>query len=243
MVYWSLLMEGSLGEDAADAMLDVATFAGYQRYVRIGMFRTQVDVVRNAVVQMFLEAADERLKTKDPADYLVMLDADHTHPHDILYKLTRHGLPIVGALSFRRAKPFDPLIFRKNGEGKLKRVDVWTGELMEVDAVGSGAIAIQRGVFEMLAEKGHEPPYFRFDYRLGDPVWRLGEELYFCELCRQCGIRVHCDSSVITPHLTVCPVQGREWKAYLASRGNSVEELTQAGVRFTPPAIKTQVRI
>jgi hypothetical protein len=243
MIYWTVLMERSLGEHAVDALLDVATFAGYKHYVRLSMFYTRVDVARNAAVQMFRQPKEKPMMPNSPDDYLVMLDADHAHPHDILVRLTAHNLPVVCALAFRRAEPFDPLIFNADGDGKLKRLDVWTGGLMRMDAVGFGAVAIRRDVFNQLEENGYKAPFFRFDYRLNDPMWSFGEDLYFCELCKNSGVPVHCDTSVVTPHLTVYEVKGREWVNWLAQQKTPVETMSDAGVKFAPVEIKTQVPI
>lgn len=211
MIHWCLLMERSIQEHAVDAMLDVATFAGHKGYVRLSIGYTRVDVARNTAVAMFQEPKPAKMRANSPDDYLVMLDGDHCHPYNILDGLTRHDLPVVGALAFRRAEPYDPLIFREDANGKLKRIDHWTGGLMQVEAVGFGAIAIKRRVFDQLAIAGYEPPYFRFDYRLNNPIWSFGEDLYFAELCKKCDIAIYCDTDIVTPHLTVREIVGDEW--------------------------------
>lgn len=244
MIYWCVLMERSIEEHAVDALLDVATYAGFKRYTRLSIPYMRVDVARNQAVSMFLQSDQYSPLAPNPDDYLVMLDADHAHPHDILMRITQHALPVVGALAFRRDEPFDPLIFRADKDGRLKRIDTPTGGLMHVDAVGTGAIAIRRNVLNTLQEKGYRAPFFRFDYRLDSPIWSFGEDLRFCEMCRNSGIPIYCDTSTITPHITIDMVIGRRWKTQQLATGqiDLVEHVRTKG-KFAPVPIKTQVQV
>jgi hypothetical protein len=208
-------MERAIGERAVDAMLDVAAWAGHQGCIRVQVDYAQVYAARNQAVLMFEQPKPEGMPANSPDDYLVMLDSDHTHPYDVLGRLTRYNLPVVAALCFRRSEPHDPLLFNADAKGTLKRIDEPTGQLMRVDAVGFGAVAIQRRVFDRLRECGIKPPWFYPDKRLDSQVWCFGEDLVFCEACKQAGIPVHCDTGFVSPHLYDTETHGQEWPATL----------------------------
>ena len=66
--------------------------------------------------------------------------------------------------------------------------------------VGAGAIAIKRWVFAELEKKGEKFPFWRLEYKEGEPR-SSGEDLYFAELCHKHGIKHHCDTAVMIPHM------------------------------------------
>jgi hypothetical protein len=77
--------------------------------------------------------------------------------------------------------------------------------LYEMAQVGTGAIAIQRWVFDELDRQGLGPWYFRYDYRVG-PQGELhmpSEDMHFGELCRQAGIPHYVDTSFESPHVAL----------------------------------------
>jgi hypothetical protein len=164
-----------------------------------------------------------------PDDVLVMLDNDHLPEPDIVERLANVGnAGVVGALCRRRGDELDVLMFRRNPEtGRMDRIAEWpAGELVQVDAVGSGAIAIRRWVFDRL-HAAYQQKYWLWRYAYDDnSPERPGEELYFQRMCEEQGIAIVCDTSIINEHIFVTTIEkiiaiaeasgsGLDWKKFL----------------------------
>lgn len=148
--------------------------------------RGVVDQSRNAIVQKALEIG---------ASHILFLDDDHTFPPELFFRLYSYNVDVVGALGFRRVEPFSPCVFswetnRENGNLVVRDHPEWinTG-LRKVDAIGFGAVLIRMDVFTRLGP----PPWFKFN--------EVGEDLEFCNRCALAGVSVHCDTSLIVPHI------------------------------------------
>ena len=128
-----------------------------------------------------------------------MLDVDHDHPPEMMERLVAHDVPIVTPLMFRRGEPFQACAFRRGKDGELHHLANFPMGLHRMDAVGTGAIAIQRQVFERLREAGHQW-FFKYEYdeQLGSP----SEDLYFSKICEQAGIEMYVDTTIESPHIT-----------------------------------------
>jgi len=207
-VYFAILDERAIQHKMVHAREDIiaaCTVMGY-KLIRMGYGRT--DVARNKLAKKFMEV------TRRPNDTLVMLDTDHAHPRDIVKRLEEHNLPVVGALCFRRSEPYDPQFYvRQEGGALLQPVD-WDPRATDKGTiVGTGAIAIQRQVFEKLTAAGALYPWFRNIYQDNEDP-NLGEDWYFGLSCERVGIPHYCDYSLISPHQTESLVDGRTWETY-----------------------------
>lgn len=223
-IFWSVLMERSVQQEAVLALLDVAMTAGQVGATKIGLPYTRTDMARNRIVQAFRRSATS------PDDVLVMLDCDHAHPSDVIPRLAAdigsENLGIVAGLAFRRSHPHDPLWYVRQADGRLLNPAVFEPGLYRCDAVGTGAIAIQRWVFDRLVEVHQEPFYF-FKYEYCDGELSPSEDIYFCSLCEKASIPCHVDCSLVLPHLRIEQVAGDTWAAYLAGHPNLVTEVIQ----------------
>lgn len=206
-VYWAILLERSVGELGVQAALDVASEAGRHGYQRLQIPYCRTDIARNTLVQGFLKQAT------DPRDTLVMMDNDHIHPVDIIERLVAHDKPVVGALAFRRGEPYFPCAFVRDAKGALRIMQEYPKGLLEVALTGTGAIAIQRQVFDTLSEAGYAWPYFRYIYHAGDPVLP-SEDIYFGECCEAAGVSHWLDTTLVTPHITNALVDEDSWRLW-----------------------------
>jgi len=84
--------------------------------------------------------------------HLILMDTDQVYPVDTITRLLSHRLPVVGCLLFRRYPPFDPLML--TGEvTKYSTVTEWKdGELVEVDATGTGCVLYDMEVFTRIPD-------------------------------------------------------------------------------------------
>lgn len=220
-VYFSILPERTIPEAAYASLMDMAMRAGARGYARINIGYTRVDVARNTVVKAFLLQPNP-----EPDDTLIMLDCDHTHPHDVLERLARHDEDVVVALAFRRCPPYDPQIYRHGPDGRLIQPSEWGQGLLKIDAFGCAAIAIKRRTFAKLDASGLLYPYFRFWYPKGMTLDNSfpSEDIFFGLACEAAGIECYCDTTVVCPHLTVGTVEEESWANWLTDHPEMVLE-------------------
>lgn len=142
--------------------------------------------------------------------HLIMMDADMVYPRMVLAPLLRHKRPVAGGLCFRRYPPFDPLIYR-GGINRYKTIEEWTeGELLEVDATGTGCLLFDMEVFDRV-----KPPWFRFEPNPNQEVGGLiGEDIGFCSRLKAAGYQIFVDTSIEIGHLSTFEVTRETWQLY-----------------------------
>ena len=154
-----------------------------------------IDVARNEIVE----------KAPADADYVLFLDDDLLVPPDAVMKLISHGKDIASALYFSSNPPFFPHAYKSDGKGKCDSIyDYPKDSLIEVDAVGAGALLVKRGVFEKLGA-----PYFQHAVQKQD----LGEDFYFCRKAQEAGFRIFCDTSIKCTHMGVSMIGENAWES------------------------------
>ena len=167
-----------------------------------GRFNGSIADARNEITRQAIDAGCE---------YLWMIDTDQTYPEDTLPKLLAHNVDICGASVHSRWEPYRTFMLR--GEpGKYLHVGdevAYSGDLVEVDATGTGCLLIKTSVFEKI-------PYPWFEFSRTEDGKPVGEDINFCSKARKAGIKVHVDSSIEVGHLAVINI-GRWthelWKA------------------------------
>ena len=195
---------------AVDAMIDLAAVAALGGAKRIKMAPTRIDIARNRSARKFMEVS------RRPKDTFVMLDADHAHPRDIIDVLVSHDKGVGAALCFRRSEPFDPQVYVRDGpEGDLKQPVEFGPGLLRGTIAGTGAIAIQRWVFEKLEAEGFGYPWFRMMYEDHQDSF-LGEDWFFGLQCEKAGIEHWCDLGFVSPHITDRLVTEETYRRHLA---------------------------
>lgn len=224
-IFWAVLFERALLFEPADRFLDIADTCARAGCERIVVPYTATDNARNHIERKFLA------QSHHPDDVLVMLDADHMHPKDIVLHLAGypHEIGVVGALAFRRAAPHDPQFYVQDETGALQQpadIDELTGCLAEGDLVGSGAIAIKRWVFDRLSENGYHWPHWRVQYP-ENTLNRPGEEIHFAECCQKIGVRHYCAIDAETPHVATMLVSRRTWETYRQKHPEIVRDLEE----------------
>ena len=137
------------------------------------------------------------------ATHVLFIDDDMIFPPEALIKLLENDVDIVCGLAFRKAPPYDPVIFKlyENEDGNI---DILATEkikqgLVEVDAIGSAFVLIKRRVFEKM-----ERPWYKWgDKSLGIYVKSggLGEDISFSLHAKRQGFKVYCDTDLIIGHL------------------------------------------
>lgn len=147
-----------------------------------------------------------KMALENNCDYLYMVDDDMICPDDLFQKLYRHDKDIVAALAFTRNYPHKPVMYSSiEGYDAVARKEYFKNtviqkypknQLVEVDAVGFGAVLIKTWVFKKLQEKFGEVGNKWFMSTCG-----TGEDIYFCYQAKKVGARVFMDTSVPIGHL------------------------------------------
>lgn len=225
-VYYAILLERALLEPAADAFFSICANAGALGYKRITVPYGRTDLVRNRLAERFRAASQE------PEDVLVMLDADHRHPSDIIQRLVeqvRDNVGVIGALTFRRGDDFRPCFYLRGSDGNYEIPANWPAvDCLRVPFVGTGAIAIRRWVFDKLDELGYGPAFFQYSYDYS-PEYPT-EDWWFAQICEQSGIYHHVNTRLISPHLGWKMIDEKPWQEWVKENlGKFVErELSDA---------------
>lgn len=125
------------------------------------------------------------------------LDDDCICPPDIIPRLMAHRQPIVSGIYYRRAKPLVPVMLKDVPGGRQWITEYPKTGLIEVDYVGAGCLLIHRDVFGAVAY-----PWFEWKidkYHLPEAE-RMSEDFSFCRKCRQAGLKVLVDCSLVCKH-------------------------------------------
>lgn len=153
------------------------------------------------------------------ASHLLMPDLDQTYPVNTITKLLSHNLPVVGAMVHRRYPPFDPLLLKGN-INTYENIEEWEeGELVEVDATGSGCLLYDMKVFRELP-----PPWFKF--RPNPDTERtgvVGEDIGFCSDLRKAGYKIYIDTSIKCGHLSTMVITEETHWLYKALKKKQLE--------------------
>lgn len=161
-----------------------------------------VDGLRNYIVEQALLAG---------CTHLLMADLDQTYPVNTIPKLLAHKLPVVGCMIHRRYPPFDPLMYR----GKLSEYELFEdfedGDLVEVDATGTGCL-----MFDMRIFREMPGPWFRF--RLTEDGRPIGEDFGICSDLRNAGHKIYVDTSIKCGHLSTMEVTAGTHELYRAMK-------------------------
>jgi hypothetical protein len=117
--------------------------------------------------------------------HALFLDTDHRFPKDLLERLLRHDVTMVGVNYTRRNAPFDPVTFAADLEPVYTTDD--SKGLERVHATGFGCVLLRLADLRDL-----EKPYFTVGYN-PDTEKFMGEDFYFCHKLAQKGIPVYVD--------------------------------------------------
>lgn len=132
-------------------------------------------------------------------DYLFMIDDDMLAPDDLFEKLYRHNVDVVAPLAFTRNYPHKPVMYSTlEGYDTVSQKPYFSNtviykypkdKLVEVDAVGFGAVLIKCDVIRKM-----KAPYFM-------STNATGEDVLFCYNAKKVGARIFMDTETKLGHL------------------------------------------
>ncbi len=157
----------------------------------ITMKNGPIDDLRNRIVEQALATG---------CSHLLMLDVDQVYPVDTITKLLSHKLPVVHGKIVRRYPPFDEILYEGSVGKYTTKTGYKDGELLEVDACGTGAVLYDCQVFYKI-----KPPWYTFEPHIVDGKQKglIGEDIGMCIKLKKAGYKIFVDTSVKIGHLTL----------------------------------------
>jgi hypothetical protein len=188
-------------------------------YYYLRASRGPIDDMRNDMVR---EAFETR------CTHLIMMDTDQIYQPNTIPRLLSHKKDIVGCMICRRYPPFDPIMLRGR-VNTYQNVKEWTdGELVEVDATGTGCLLFSMEVFKKVPE-----PWFTFDRR---DTGLVGEDIGFCAKARAVGYQIYVDTGCPAGHLSNMLVTVDTWRLYSCVQDARARHSVEHGVIKTKAA-------
>lgn len=135
------------------------------------------------------------------ANYIYWLDDDVVAPSDAFLKMYNHNKDIINGVYWSKSNPPMPLLFRNHLEGPYWNWHM--GDLIEIDAAGSGLTLVKTDVYRKISEKVGGPwystEYSSFPGVSGSPANNT-EDLYFYWKAREAGYKIWADTSIQALH-------------------------------------------
>lgn len=122
-------------------------------------------------------------------DAVLWLDSDMRFPRDVLFRLLKHDVPVVGINYSKRAlgEGFTAI---KVIDGPFCETTDESEGLEQVESLGFGCILIRPKLLKGMPNPD-VTPWFQHKH-LGGKKW-MGEDVFFCELLKEAGIPVYVD--------------------------------------------------
>lgn len=148
------------------------------------------------------------------ATHVLMLDADHRHPPDIvdtLVKWMRDGRMVVAGLNFQRGGHHRPLFGIITEDGRREPITEWSQRLVKCDWVATCAMLINLKVMDLWPA-----PWFWFSYKgtdhYGADLKWVGEDINFCTKLHEHGVPVYVDTQCQSPHKALAWADEDYWR-------------------------------
>ena len=137
-------------------------------------------------------------------DFIVWFDSDMTFEPDVIERMAEHyrnGYDYVCGLFFSRRHPIIPVIYEsiscEEDDRGVPKVDTvnrkdYPQELFEVAGSGFGCVMTSVRMLRQICDI-YGPPFY--------PRFGFGEDLTFCWLAKQCGIKMYCDPTIKLGHI------------------------------------------
>lgn len=144
------------------------------------------------------EGARGQLVERMQGEWLLMVDTDHVFAPDMLIRLLalreKYKAPVISAIYQYKHPPHGPVAGLWTGDKSLAPLTDWDREqeVLEVGAVGAGALLVDRKVYGKIQRELGEAP---FSITEG-----LSEDYSFCRRCRELKIPVYLATNVQCHH-------------------------------------------
>jgi len=222
----------------------VASMLYYAKHLDIGfelVGNTLVAQARNELVGRFLRSNAEWSFWVDSDVFIPYGKADpfigytriqkgrNFAEHNTLLRMMSHNKALVGGVyagRFRGAPltiqpDLEPRNVHDQQVSHALREGKPAGGLHPVNWVAAGLMLVHRAVFEKIAEAfPFEPTYPKQNYPYFIQTDRVGEDVYFCQQAKACGIQPYLDTEVRAGHIGLSFFMPEDSTPIIPLRGN-----------------------
>ncbi|MCH9739506.1 MAG: hypothetical protein K0U38_01505 [Epsilonproteobacteria bacterium] len=163
----------------------------------------RTDSNRNHMLKEYLET---------DVDYILHIDADQIYPADIIDKLVKANVDIIGSVYFKRSKPYDPVVYVKSGNevNPYRPVDLkgYGPHHYEVDGIGFGGMLVKMDVYRKMGDD----KWMVYGKNFHNPTKDTHKEthdLVFCQTAQKYGYKIYVHNGVQCYHIAEVPI-GKE---------------------------------
>lgn len=197
-----------MGKHGVSIVIGIPSFGMVSTYFLQGRMSQQFPLVSSSMDYIvkgkpIAEARNEIVEhaLNVDATYIYWLDDDVIAPGDSFLKLWRHQKDIINGVYWSKSNPPMPLLFR--GHLDMPYLNWHVGDLLEIDAAGSGLTLVKTDVYREITKKIGGPwystEYGSFPGQTVSPVNNT-EDLYFYWKAKKAGFKVWADTSVQALH-------------------------------------------
>lgn len=129
---------------------------------------------------------------ENKSDYLLFIDDDMVFPPDTLDRLIARDKDIIGIPYYARVLPRKSVVVLEDGTELKGEVP---SDLFKCQHVGTGVMLIKTEIFKNIIR-----PWFQFKTN-ADGCTVQGEDAHFCEVARNKGHDIWCDSTLLVRHI------------------------------------------
>ena len=158
--------------------------------------------------------ARERIAHKainEEYSHVLWLDSDMIFNPDILDDLMFSGHGFVTGIYHARRKGYASCIFKDIDINHIERFKEYPRETFEIAGCGFGCVLTEMQMLKTVClAKG----------TCFTPLPSLGEDIAFCQRCRELGYKLYCEPSVVCGHIghiTIYPEDHEAWKKTISN--------------------------
>jgi len=192
-----------------NVVVGIPSFGMVSTYFLQARISQQFPLVSSAIDKIVLNKpiADARneiveFALSQGAAYIYWLDDDVLAPPDAFLKMYTQHKDIINGVYWSKSNPPMPLLFRGHLEGSYW--DWHVGDLIEIDAAGSGLTLVKTDVYRKIQKELGEPwysvNYTSFPGRVQEVPHNNTEDLYFYWKAKKAGYKVWADTSIQAFH-------------------------------------------
>jgi GT2 family glycosyltransferase len=131
-------------------------------------------------------------------DYIMWIDSDMVWEPEQVFELLKHDKDMVSAITMIDEKRCNCVELGDKKDYELMDYDKLGDGLTEVETCGFAFLLIKRGVFEKVGFPWFRPVYSYYEEI--DTEKAVSEDIGFCILAREKGVKVYADPNIIVGH-------------------------------------------
>lgn len=154
--------------------------------------------------------------------HVFFTDDDHVYKPNTLIQLLERDVDIVSGLYVLKCYPFPPLVLDKPKQNKMSKfIDmnkIKNPGLVKVGRVPAGCLLVRTYALRMMQDYDKYSSQFKnMWFTIGQiTADEWGDDSWFCDRARDCGLDIHIDTHCPVGHITKCVLyprwDGESWQ-------------------------------